>query len=51
LSGYFLCLRDLALAYQFGALILAAVVPAALWVLPHRRFLERLRRRADGVAT
>jgi hypothetical protein len=41
----------IAFAYQFGSLILPAVVPAVLWVLLHRAFLERLRRRADGVAT
>jgi hypothetical protein len=36
----------IAFAYQFGSLILPAVVPAVLWVLLHRTFLERLRRRA-----
>ena len=36
----------IAFAYQFGSLILPAVVPAVLWVLLHRAFLERLRRRA-----
>ena len=36
----------IAFAYQFGTLILPAVVPAVLWVLLHRAFLERLRRRA-----
>ena len=30
-------------AFQFGSLILPTVVPAAAWVLTHRRFLERLR--------
>ncbi|HEY5308296.1 MAG TPA: exosortase H-associated membrane protein [Casimicrobiaceae bacterium] len=34
----------IAFAYQFGSLILPAVVPAVVWVLTHRRFLERLRR-------
>lgn len=34
----------IAFAYQFGSLILPAVVPAVLWVLLHRAFLERLRR-------
>jgi hypothetical protein len=29
--------------YQFGTLILPTVVPAVLWVLTHRGFLERLR--------
>ena len=37
----------IAFAYQFGSLILPAVVPAVLWVLLHRAFLERLRRRAE----
>jgi hypothetical protein len=32
-----------AFAYQFGTLILPTVVPAIVWVLTHRRFLERLR--------
>jgi len=41
----------IAFAYQFGSLILPAVVPAVLWVLLHRTFLERLRGRGDGVAT
>lgn len=42
--------RDIiAFAYQFGSLILPAVVPAVAWVLMHRAFLERLpRRAADG---
>ncbi len=35
----------IAFAYQFGSLILPAVVPAVLWVLLHRAFLERLRLR------
>ena len=30
-------------AFQFGSLILPTVVPAAVWVLTHRAFLERLR--------
>jgi len=33
----------IAFAFQFGSLILPTVVPAAIWVLTHRRFLERLR--------
>jgi len=33
-------------AFQFGALILPTVVPAAVWVLTHRPFLERLRHQA-----
>jgi hypothetical protein len=36
----------IAFAYQFGSLIMPAVVPAVLWVLLHRAFLERLRQRA-----
>ena len=32
----------IAFAYQFGSLILPAVVPAIVWVLTHRKFLERL---------
>ena len=32
----------IALAYQFGFLILPAVVPAALWIGLNRRFIERL---------
>lgn len=30
-------------AFQFGSLILPTVVPAAIWVLTHRAFLDRLR--------
>jgi len=33
----------IAFAFQFGSLILPAVVPAIVWVLTHRKFLERLR--------
>ncbi len=33
----------IAFAYQFGALILPTVAPAAAWVLMHRGFLERMR--------
>jgi hypothetical protein len=33
----------IAFAFQFGSLILPAVVPAVAWVLTHRPFLERLR--------
>ena len=44
--------RDIiAFAYQFGSLILPAVVPAVAWVLTHSAFLERMRaarRRADA---
>ena len=38
----------IAFAYQFGSLILPAVVPAVLWVLLHRAFLERLRLRGPS---
>ena len=31
-----------ALAYQFGFLILPAVLPAALWIGLNRAFIERL---------
>ena len=34
----------IAFSFQFGSLILPAVAPAVVWVLTHRRFLERLRR-------
>ena len=45
-TGFSAWQRELiAFAYQFGSLILPAVVPAVLWVLLHRAFLERLRRR------
>jgi hypothetical protein len=41
--------RDMiAFAYQFGSLILPAVVPAVAWVLTHRAFLERLRASRDA---
>ena len=33
----------IAFAFQFGSLILPTVVPAVVWVLTHRAFLERLR--------
>lgn len=33
----------IAFCYQFGALIMPTVAPAALWVLLHRRLLESLR--------
>jgi hypothetical protein len=32
----------IAFCYQFGTLILPTVAPAIIWVLMHRRFLERL---------
>jgi hypothetical protein len=37
-------------AFQFGSLILPAVVPAVAWVLTHRVFLERLRERPRPLA-
>jgi hypothetical protein len=43
-TGFSLAQRQvIAFAYQFGALILPTVAPAAVWVLTHRRFLERMR--------
>jgi hypothetical protein len=33
----------IAFAFQFGTLILPTVVPAVVWVVTHRAFLERLR--------
>jgi hypothetical protein len=33
----------IAFAYQFGTLILPTVVPAVIWVVTHRAFLERMR--------
>lgn len=43
-TGFGARARDMiAFAYQFGSLILPAVVPAVVWVLTHRAFLERLR--------
>jgi hypothetical protein len=38
----------IAFSYQFGALILPTVAPAAAWVLLHREFLERMRGRPDN---
>jgi hypothetical protein len=47
-AGFSALQRDMiAFAYQFGSLILPAVVPAIAWVLTHRAFLERLRASAD----
>jgi len=47
-AGFSALERDMiAFAYQFGSLILPAVVPAVAWVLTHRAFLERLRASAD----
>lgn len=52
-AGFSALGRDIiAFAYQFGSLILPAVVPAVAWVLTHRAFLERMRatRRAGARA-
>ena len=38
----------IAFAYQFGTLILPTVVPAVVWVVTHRAFLERMRRAMPG---
>ena len=47
-AGFSALERDMiAFAYQFGSLILPAVVHAVAWVLTHRAFLERLRASAD----
>ena len=40
----------IAFSYQFGTLILPTVVPAIVWVLMHRRFLENFAGRADKIA-
>ena len=32
----------IAFAYQFGTLILPTVIPAIVWVLTHRPFLEQM---------
>ena len=43
-TGFSAAQREaIAFAYQFGTLILPTVVPAVLWVLLHRQFLEKLR--------
>jgi hypothetical protein len=43
-TGFSTAQREMiAFAFQFGSLILPAIVPAVMWVLMHRRFLERLR--------
>jgi hypothetical protein len=39
----------IAFAFQFGTLILPTVVPAVVWVVTHRAFLERLRTRSAAV--
>ncbi|HVE50227.1 MAG TPA: exosortase H-associated membrane protein [Casimicrobiaceae bacterium] len=46
-AGFSVAQREtIVFAYQFGTLILPTVVPAAVWVLTHRAFLERLRAEA-----
>ncbi|MEO8488032.1 MAG: exosortase H-associated membrane protein [Betaproteobacteria bacterium] len=43
-AGFSSAQREMiAFAYQFGTLILPTVVPAIVWVLTHRAFLERMR--------
>ena len=43
-TGFASWQRELiAVAYQFGALILPAVAPAIIWVILHRAYLERMR--------
>jgi hypothetical protein len=44
-TGFVAWQREIiAFAYQFGSLILPAVVPAVLFVVLHRAYLERIRR-------
>ena len=40
----------IAFSYQFGTLILPTVAPAIVWVLMHRRFLERFAATPPGAA-
>jgi hypothetical protein len=43
-TGFSAMQREMiAFAYQFGTLVLPTVVPAVVWVVTHRAFLERLR--------
>ena len=50
-TGFGAGARDIiAFAYQFGTLILPAVVPAVAWVLTHRPFLEQLRNARSAAA-
>lgn len=45
-TGFSAWQRELiAFAFQMGSLILPTVVPAVMWVVTHRTFLERLRAR------
>ncbi|MCC7325259.1 MAG: hypothetical protein IT521_00450 [Burkholderiales bacterium] len=49
-TGFSALDRDIIVfAFQFGSLILPAVVPAIAWVLTHRAFLEGLRGPRSGV--
>ena len=49
-TGFSALDRDIIVfAFQFGSLILPAVVPAIAWVLMHRAFLEGLRGPRSGV--
>jgi len=51
-TGFAAWQRELiAFAFQFGSLILPTVVPAVVWVLTHRAFLERVRKRGTEPAT
>lgn len=43
-----LSLELIALCYQFGYLILPALVPAALWIVGNRSFIEMLTRSSRG---
>ncbi len=50
-TGFAAWQRELiAFAFQFGSLILPTVVPAVVWVVTHRAFLERLRPRGAAPA-
>ena len=50
-TGFAAWQRELiAFAFQFGSLILPTVVPAVVWVVTHRAFLERLRTRGAEAA-
>lgn len=42
LAGHGLSVDAIGLMYQFGYLVLPAVVPVALWIMMNRRFLETL---------
>jgi hypothetical protein len=48
-AGFSALQREMiAFAYQFGTLILPTVVPAVVWVVTHRAFLERMRKTDRG---